>query len=1153
MTRDWREQLAEVGIFDDIIDLAGLRTNNNKTVEYPLQYPPVVDGNEVFYDTVYRTRVLQDELEQNPNRQRFYNPKQETIPDGEMPLFYTPNYTLSKKSINLSGGHVFVVEGDKDLWTMWQAGYFNTISILAAGARLDDRIGYQLSEIGVRVVQMIPDSDNAGWNLAQKLQETLNPHNITTNIYHLPYFYNDKKIKDVNDLWFATNFVVSEYTYVLEHLKKMKMPTKEHIEASSKSSGLFDQRVIDELERQLGVIDIPSKGDGWTTKPVKCIFHDHEEDDTSPAAGWNRKYNLYRCFKCGDNHLMVDVLDTLGIDWKQIVADDTGTSKANITVDLPSINKPVKNTETTEDIIAKLHQNSSINLGTGIESLLANELSQYNSMPATSFTYDVNSAIGNVKQRLLGEQQSKYPPIINPLSCLHHLGGAGLILHRPFMVGVLGTSGGFKCIVGDTRVQTEHGLVRIDSMKTGKPEFSELGVKVMTPNGEAIATHFYDSGVAPTKKITTRFGYELQGTYVHPVYVLDKSGKHVWKQLSDIKVGDFVAINRKQNMFGNVTKLPEFNFEPYHSNMTTLFDLPDTLDTETAYVIGALIGDGGLTHGNTINFSSADSETIEIMRKWFDRFGLEMKHRSNYDYSVNNVLLKTWLKHLGVSGYSYEKNVPEIIYSAPKEHVKAFLQGIFDTDGHASNSDKFKVNLVTTSEELAYGVQQLLLMFGIVSKRFSVKSKKGYRTSYRVLMRGIEAKKFFEEIGFKLTRKQNVVNELPIRFNTNVDIIPYLPIVDYTKLPGNRGKLGRKRQRLRDFYNGNRSRFSHNAILDYEDDYFEFNEFIDKQYFYDEVTEIIEAGEEHCYDISVPDGNWFIANGFVSHNTSTLTSIVNYLSAQGHHGIVWSPEWTKERAGDRIVQQAGGMKMDEMLMLELAHYKEQYGDELDFSSIQVKLPDDERINKTWDAIKRIEQKLRGNIVYIDHFGSTITEVLSMLIVTYMRMVEAGQPPSYFVLDYVQLAGFPKKQRDWSLEQSILLIKQVTNALGIVTFVASQVRKSDTEALKGRGKILTSTSGVNLYDNSFNLFLTVNPSDEIIRVGNDAFKPILLAVTKNSNGQIADNDDDAISIFADLNRMLVLQDINDPDSEVFALDNNDEGVIEAKEELRQQTA
>ncbi len=126
-------------------------------------------------------------------------------------------------------------------------------------------------------------------------------------------------------------------------------------------------------------------------------------------------------------------------------------------------------------------------------------------------------------------------------------------LQKSDLIIIAGRPGMGKCVAEGTLVATERGLLPIEMLK---PEgvmglrddegglYYPLEIGVQTPEGLRSTSHFYDSGIKPTKRLTTRAGYSLTGTFVHPVLVLNSEGQKVWKRLQDVQVGDYVAVQR---------------------------------------------------------------------------------------------------------------------------------------------------------------------------------------------------------------------------------------------------------------------------------------------------------------------------------------------------------------------------------------------------------------------------------------------------------------------------------------------------------------------------------------------------------------------------------------------------------------------------------
>lgn len=101
--------------------------------------------------------------------------------------------------------------------------------------------------------------------------------------------------------------------------------------------------------------------------------------------------------------------------------------------------------------------------------------------------------------------------------------------------------------------------------------------------------------------------------------------------------------------------------------------------------------------------------------------------------------------------FSTLQEVPGKILRSPKSVVVAFLKAYFDCDGYAG---KQGVILSSASEKMVGQVQLLLMNFGILSRVRKQKTD----GCYHLHIMGASAKRFFEEIGFGIERKQEALS-----------------------------------------------------------------------------------------------------------------------------------------------------------------------------------------------------------------------------------------------------------------------------------------------------------------------------------------------------------------------------------------------------------
>jgi replicative DNA helicase len=123
-------------------------------------------------------------------------------------------------------------------------------------------------------------------------------------------------------------------------------------------------------------------------------------------------------------------------------------------------------------------------------------------------------------------------------------------LQKSDLLVFAGRPGMGKCVTGDTLISTARGLIPIATLKptdnAGIPDgeggvYYPLHLDVQTPTGMQPTAYFYDSGVRPTRRLTTRTGLTLTGTLNHRVLTLTPAGAKQWTRLEDVRAGAWVA------------------------------------------------------------------------------------------------------------------------------------------------------------------------------------------------------------------------------------------------------------------------------------------------------------------------------------------------------------------------------------------------------------------------------------------------------------------------------------------------------------------------------------------------------------------------------------------------------------------------------------
>lgn len=435
----------------------------------------------------------------------------------------------------------------------------------------------------------------------------------------------------------------------------------------------------------------------------------------------------------------------------------------------------------------------------------------------------------------------------------------------PLLIASRGFS---KCCPLDTLIITNNGIEKIGNLIPEKikhkQQLKNSDIQILGENGYHELDYSFYNGFTNTKTLTTYQKYKIEGTYDHPIRIV-RNGKIQWEELQNINKNDRIIIDRNEN----------WNY------------IDNNLDSDIAYMIGAIVGDGCYSiKSSAITFFNTDKECVDNIKLGLRRaFNCKIKssmRKDNYYVSGGNKIKNSFIDRFGCNKYggNINKSTPSIIWNAPKEAIYSYLRGLFDTDG---TTDKIHglVMLDTKVYELASDVQFLLNRCGIISRldtRYNKKYKKNY---YVIRISGSSLRVFRDKIGFSISRKMDILNYYCNKSSADKkDTIPSSLIINQINNLKQKFNLYTKQNRLlRTEYLLQRdcTYFKLNEFcklvskLDVESDkdYLYLLDILNKNYFYDTVTEIEDTYSETC-DVHLKEDHSFISNGFISHNTFTV-------------------------------------------------------------------------------------------------------------------------------------------------------------------------------------------------------------------------------------------------------------------------------------------
>ena len=368
---------------------------------------------------------------------------------------------------------------------------------------------------------------------------------------------------------------------------------------------------------------------------------------------------------------------------------------------------------------------------------------------------------------------------------------------------------------------------------------------------------FNDNGIKPTKIITTKKGFSFEGTYNHRMKIC-RDREIIFVRADEMNIGDRILIDRT---------------ERWHSGSYSL-------SNDEAYYLGIMIGDGTWRSKYKLGFATHDHEGFyPILQKMNPRWYLtgDGEHYNLDGIKFVNNFLNTYL----LKPFCLTKNkvLPSSILAAKREQMTACLQGLFDTDGTLQVSIKrggtsICVSFCNTSEKLVKQIQYILLHYGIVSCLSSRERNENWNTIYELLITGQNAVLFGQKIGFRLARKNNILQQAikdKIRTTEVDNTIPdikdeMIRITKQFKKGGPSNLVLSKIKSRKEITFEYASQFF-NKYKDIEDSFIDkLSELLNPDIYYDTITSI-EDGQCNTYDIEVPDTHEYCANGFCSHNS----------------------------------------------------------------------------------------------------------------------------------------------------------------------------------------------------------------------------------------------------------------------------------------------
>jgi DNA gyrase subunit A len=426
------------------------------------------------------------------------------------------------------------------------------------------------------------------------------------------------------------------------------------------------------------------------------------------------------------------------------------------------------------------------------------------------------------------------------------------------------------CIDSDTRVRLVDGSsIRIGEIVPGAAPNSDnpVDLKVLDRSGDPVrAEVLFHSGEHPTLRLHTAEGYELVGTYNHPVLCLvDVLGipTLLWKLLEEIRPGDRVALQRTPREDSGVRAWTQ---------------------AADAFVLGAFVSEGFVSERRA-GFNNTDRQFFELMVAAYDEAVGGPRHVSSRRIASGSLLYELDVQDLSalrssvlgeLTGRAADKRIPESVWTGSIERKRLFLQALFAGDGSCSSLPRstVQVSYSTRSVQLAKDVQQLLLEFGIICRRYLHASGE----HKVVLTNRRDARLFATRVGFLGAKQEKLERilgaDVPHTTSMSRDHVPGL--AEFLRTHGATSYADRDWLRR---HNVDRiERWEHRAeeILSHitdPDARAIAAELAGGRFYFAEVADVEDAGVRPVYSLRVDtEDHSFVTDGFVSHNTECRLS-----------------------------------------------------------------------------------------------------------------------------------------------------------------------------------------------------------------------------------------------------------------------------------------
>jgi len=448
------------------------------------------------------------------------------------------------------------------------------------------------------------------------------------------------------------------------------------------------------------------------------------------------------------------------------------------------------------------------------------------------------------------------------------------------------------CLTGDSLIANADTGERVALSDIVEREM-RFNVWAMDTSFNLVKRPIVDSwavGVKPVFRVTTKSGRTIRCTDGHRFRTV--AG---WNTLRDLQIGSSVAVPRAYVAPGIETA---------------------TMNSNRALLLGWLLGDGHLGGSAALTVAThAEAELAASLAE--SEFGLRpiIKPERENTAAQRVVMttgrfcgagknpLTTWLRDLGIwKCTGVRKHIPEEVFRQSPDVVAACLRGLFHADGSLSRKSEAStsyVRLSSISEDLAYGVQHLLLRLGLSSSiTVGRRNIGGFRSKTTALWtvsiaRRQDVCRFMDVVGFLGAKHELATSKLVREKIGDASQVDRIPIEVNERVAMLRGVYGLSHKALgwRDQGKAMSRETCATVAARLDDELLEALAYSDV--LWDPIVSIVPDGAETVYDITVGHLHNFCVNDFVTHNSGAIeqeADMVTFLYREAYYNPEGAPE-----------------------------------------------------------------------------------------------------------------------------------------------------------------------------------------------------------------------------------------------------------------------